>query len=108
MKTKLDQNEKARRQEWRNVAYQGPKSVVAERIIQVPKPDRAAPAKPTKQAKAAVLVEPRTVLADVFQGTTYAGAYVHVTHKQAFEKRVTKRLAKLAAEVHAAQDAPKV
>lgn len=97
MKTKMNQAEKQRRQSWRDQAHQAP-SQAAAREPQVAKSLRV---KKVSEQKVEVTEakSPIAVLADLFKGTSYKGPYVHVTHKQAFEARELKRVAKALANV---------
>jgi hypothetical protein len=45
-----------------------------------------------------VTVDPRVILGDLY-GNTYTGPWVRVTHKEAFEARVTKRAANAEAAI---------
>ena len=99
MKSKLAPAEKNRRQAWRDQALEN-RTVLGPQAKQLHLPkalrtnDRIGK---IRQIEISEDKEPRAVLADLFKGTTYAGPYVRVTHKHAFEARVAKRALKQAA-----------
>lgn len=93
MKRKLAKEEKARRQAWRTAKHDEPIMIVLKHHLT--KRERLAK---EGDPKVTTLIDMRQRLADLFKGTTYRGPYVHVTHKQAYEKRQAKRQAKATAE----------
>ena len=93
MKQKMDKTEKIRRQAWRDQVAGAPK---ADRTHHLTKRERLSI---QGDPQVTVLIDMRERLADLFKGVTYKGPYVHVTHKQAFEARKAKRVAKALANV---------
>jgi len=91
-KQTLDKTEHERRKAWRLQAYAATKPAsVTVRHTDTPKALRVPKVK-AKSVAVGAAVDPQTVLADVFKGSTYR-PQVRVTHKQAYEARVAKRAA---------------
>lgn len=95
MKRKLDKTESEHRKAWRLAAYAAQKAPsVTVRYTNTPKNLRLPETNRPKVQAPVVMIDLRQRLADMFHGITYKGPYVHVTHRDAFLTRQTKRLEK--------------
>jgi len=98
MKRKLDPVKKEHRMAWRLAAFAATKpATVTVRHTDTPKALRAHRTA-FKDSRGSVepgtqsTVDLRSFVANLFKGITYKGPYVHVTHRDAFLNRQTKRL----------------